>query len=359
MIKTTRHISLLLILCLFLVSWGGKGHSAISNKCTESFPTAMNAFKVWADSLNLHASDADNRKSGDPTEKPKHFIDIDNYAEFLTNGRIFSTYDSIVGTGKNQHSASFVSSNGILPWTTRTTYDTLKIAFKERKWHKAMLVASDLGHYVADGHMPLHISANYDGQNTGQSGVHSRYESDMVYNYYATLINYTGFSVAYVGGNVNKYIFEYIYKNQRYVDSVLIADKYAVGVDATYGTAYSAALWSKTKFTTNLFKNASHALAELIYSAWIDAGSPAFGSLAAVNSPTEMNIQVYPNPSSGMVNIVGENVRQTEVTDLTGKLLGRYYGNKIDLHSFSKGMYVLSIYCNDGQLQKEKLILCK
>ena len=355
MIKTTRYITLLLILCLFLVSWGSKGHYAINNKCPESFPTTMNAFKVWADSLDLHGSDADNRKSTDATESPKHFIDIDNYADFKSKGRIYSTYDSIVA----QNGVNYVTSNGTLPWATRNTYDSLKVAFKQRKWHKAMLLASDLGHYVGDGHMPLHISANYDGQKTGQSGVHSRYESDMVYNYYSSLILYTGSSVSYVGGNVNKYIFDYIYKNQHYVDSVLFADKYAVGLDAYYGTTYSAALWSKAKFTTTLFKNASHALAELIYSAWVDAGSPAFGSLTAVNTPNEVNVSVYPNPTKGTLNLVGEIVFKSEMTDISGKSMGIFYGNQLDISHFSKGMYILSIYGNDGLLKNEKIVLAK
>ena len=37
--------------------------------------------------------------------------------------------------------------------------------------------ASDLGHYVADAHVPLHTSLNYNGQLTGQKGIHAFWES--------------------------------------------------------------------------------------------------------------------------------------------------------------------------------------
>ena len=37
-----------------------------------------------------------------------------------------------------------------------------------------------LGHYVGDAHVPLHAVLNYDGQLTGQTGVHARWESDLV-----------------------------------------------------------------------------------------------------------------------------------------------------------------------------------
>lgn len=206
MLKTLQHIILLFIIPVFLISWGGVGHRTINYKCPESFPVSMNAFKIWADSLQANASAADFRKSWDTNESPRHYIDIDNYAEFISKGRIASTYDSIVTI----HGTSFVRSNGILPWATLNMYDSLKIAFQQRKWHKAMLYASDLGHYVADGHMPLHITANYDGNSTGQSGIHSRYETTMVGNNSSSLSNYTG-SPVYSISNKNLYILSYIY----------------------------------------------------------------------------------------------------------------------------------------------------
>jgi hypothetical protein len=358
MIKTTSRTFILLALCLFLVSWGSTGHYTINNKCPQSFPASMAAFRVWADSLDIHGSDADNRKSTDPNESPKHFIDIDNYTEFNSTGRIASTYDSIV----SRHGSTYVISNGTLPWATQNMYDTLKTDFKKLKWHKAMLDASDLGHYVADGHMPLHITANYDGQKTGQGGIHSRYESTMVGTYISSLSNYTGGTVQYVT-NINKYIFDYIYTNHHYVDSVLTADTYATTIAGnTTSTLYYSSLWSKTHFTTTLFHNASHALAELIYTAWIDAGSPAFGAKTlpnAINATIAENISVYPNPTNGMLNLKGVDALKTEVCTITGTTVGVFYDNPIDLSHLSNGIYILSIYNKEGLLKKEKILLAR
>jgi len=110
-IKSLFYSALFIVVSLSLISWGSLGHSTIGRKSVESFPASMTGFQVWADSLSMHGSDADNRKSADTNESPKHYIDIDNYAEFLSKGRIASTYDSIV----NQHSYSTVRSNGTLP----------------------------------------------------------------------------------------------------------------------------------------------------------------------------------------------------------------------------------------------------
>jgi hypothetical protein len=355
MIKTIPRIILLFIFCLFLVSWGAVGHKIINSKCPDSFPASMSAFKVWSDSLSLHASDADNRKNVDNTESPKHFIDIDYYPEFNSTGRIASTYDSIVSI----HSAAYIINNGSLPWATVNTYDSLIVDFQKLKWHKAMLDASDLGHYVGDGHMPLHLTENYDGAMTGQNGIHSRYETTMVGAYSINLSNYSGDSVRFVS-NINKYVFDYIYFDYKYKDSVLIADKYATTLAGnTKSSAYTAALWSKAQFTTMLFHNSSHSLAELIYSAWIVAGSPAFGTTTALSNPEVSDIFVYPNPTTGNVNLTGESIYKTEVNSITGISLGVYYTKQLNLSNLSTGMYILSIYGREGLLKKEKILITK
>ncbi len=354
MIKKIYPIISLFILCFFLVSWGGLGHRTINSKTPLSFTSTMVGFNAWTTPLTDHASDADYRKSTDTNESPKHFLDIENYSEFLSSGRIASTYDSVV----TAHGSTWVVRNGILPWATLDTYNLLVDDFKKLNWTKAVLDASDLGHYVADGHMPLHISANFDGQKTGQSGIHSRYESDMVSTYITDLSNYTG-SLAQVVANVNSYIFTYIYKNHKYVDSVLIADTYATSTAGNNtSTLYYSSLWSKTQFTKTLFKNASHALADLIYTAWVAAGSPYYGS-TALNEINENLISVYPNPTKGIITMESDNILKTEVCDVTGKSLGFFSGKQIDLSKLANGLYILNIYAKEGLLQKEKIMLAK
>jgi len=358
MIKKTYPIIFLFILSFIFISWGNKGHYTINNKCPESFPVSMADFRVWSDSLSIHGSDADNRKNVDKTEGMRHYIDIDNYAEFKSTGRIASTYDSIVRI----HGESFIKRNGTLPWATRCMYDSLKVAFQQQKWHKAMLFASDLGHYVADGHMPMHLTANYDGDMTNQSGIHSRYESVMVGKHINELSNYTGKPVHLVS-NINNYIFNYIYNNQLYLDSLLEADNYAKNMEGdTFSAQYYQALWSKTHFTTLLFHNASHSLAELIYTAWIEAGSPAFGIQSIKNSniqPNADDISVYPNPTTGSINLTSDDVLKVEVCTISGILQGIFYDKHVDLTNLPNGMYILSIYRKNGLLQKNKILLAK
>ena len=78
---------------------------------------------------------------------------------------------------------TMVTKQGILPWATLDTYNKLIQAFKDKNKDKVLLYTSDLGHYVGDGHQPMHTMLNYNGQLTGQKGVHARYEIKMVDKY--------------------------------------------------------------------------------------------------------------------------------------------------------------------------------
>jgi len=321
------------LLTLFIITavsaiglgWGNAGHYRINNKASLSFNQEMNQFQDWAILLANNASEADYRKYSDPSEGPKHYLDIDNYFEFNNTGRIPQTLDSVIMI----HGVNFVYDQGILPWATLTTFDSLTACFQRMDWDKAVLFAADLGHYVADGHMPLHITYNYNGQYSGNNGIHSRYESTMI-NSYASQINYNGYPIEEIQ-DVRQYIFDYLYSNYTYVDSVLNADDHAKSISggSTSSSAYKQALWDKTKdFTTMLFKDASHSLAELMYTAWIIAGSPLISSAGVFDVVSSSKVQLdqnMPNPFYNSTSIRFTLTEKTEtclqVTNLSGEIV--------------------------------------
>src|SRR5690606_13006765 len=67
--------------------------------------------------------------------------------------------------------------NGIVPWHIELTLKKLTSAFKEEDAGKILKISADLGHYIADAHVPLHTTENYNGQHTGQKGIHGFWES--------------------------------------------------------------------------------------------------------------------------------------------------------------------------------------
>ena len=351
--KQFLYLSGILALAFIFISWGRTGHYKINYASSLSFNQEMSQFYSWTSTLADHASDADDRKAWDSSEGPKHYIDIDNYSEFLNSGTIPQTLSGAIAS----HGSSFVYNNGILPWATLTAYDSLVSCFQRLNWNKAVLFASDLGHYVADGHMPLHITRNYDGQYTGNNGIHSRYESTMI-NSYISQITYSGENISAIE-NVNQYVFDYIYANYIYVDSVIAADNYAKNISSNYSsTEYKTALWNKSKvFTIKLFKNASHALAELIYTAWVAAGSPSMTATEIETPIVESSIKLeqnYPNPFSESTTIqftLKENLPVVfQIKDLQGRtvstLLNDYtqsgtYKFDITSENLSNGIYYI------------------
>ncbi len=296
--KNTLYTVSLIFLCLALSGWGSKGHKKISQNFAACLPEQMSQLKpTWTAFIGSHASDADYRKSSDPNESPRHYIDIDNYPEFILTGLISQEYDTVVF----HHGEGFVIDQGTLPWATKIAFDSLKSCFQREDWNRSAYFAADLGHYVADGHMPLHITNNYNGQMTGQTGIHSRYETSLV-SRYETQIVYPADQAQYVE-NVRDYIFDYLYLDYKYVDSLLLADTYATTLAGnTNSDAYYQALWAKTgDFTKLLMRNASTSLADLVYTAWVQAGSPMMYP-NAIEEPGilwQAQLQkIFPNPAA-------------------------------------------------------------
>ena len=360
-------LSVSIVLVFMFAGWGGTGHKIINRNITQSFPSAMKFPAYWSDTLTAHASDADNRKSKDPTESPKHFINIDYYPEFITNGHISQSYD----TNVQLHTSTYVINEGTLPWAIQWTEDSLKVAFQQRNWHKVMMLSADLGHYVGDGHQPLHITQNYDGGMTNQSGVHSRYETTLVGQFQNSIV-YTNDSASYVS-NISNYVFDFIYLGNKYVDSVLYGDSVAHAVTGTTsGTAYLQKYWDICgNHTIQLMKNASKAVADLIYTAWINAGSPDPNGVTPVElvsftssvdkdiinlnwkTATELNNTGFDIERGSVKNSVGE-VIFTKIGFVKGagsSLISHSYSFSDKIINSGKYYYRLKQIDNDGSVK--------
>ena len=261
---------LLLALLLVLGSWGEKAHRKINTGCVNYLPSELKALRAWAPLLGEHASDADNRKKEDKNEFVRHFIDIDNYEQFIQQKHINPSFQ----VQCQLYGRAFVMKNGTLPWVTDSTYRALVSQMRRAQWEKAVLTAADLGHYVGDGYMPLHITANYNGQLSDQKGIHGRYESEMIDRYIEPITLKRGHVKRVL--DIQATVFDYLYHNYSYMTPLLQADRHACSLsNHQYNDDYYASLWKDTHvFTTRLLSQASQTLASLIYSAWIDAGKP-------------------------------------------------------------------------------------
>lgn len=266
--------ALLFSLLLTLGSWGEKAHRKINSSCVEYFPREIRALRAWAPTLADHGSDADKRKKNDPEEFVRHFIDADNYEEFAKQQLIPSDFQAAC----TRYGKAMVMKNGTLPWVTDSTYQALVANFKTGNWKQAVRTAADLGHYVGDGFMPLHITANYNGQMSNQTGIHSRYEGEMIDRYIGNVEFKPSRSIPIK--EVKPAVIGYLTTNYAFMDLLLKADRKALlEAEGQYNDRYYESLWQQTEgFTTGLLEDASRTTAGFIYRAWKEAGKPKIPS---------------------------------------------------------------------------------
>ncbi|MBI5915567.1 MAG: hypothetical protein HY842_09335 [Bacteroidetes bacterium] len=69
------------------------------------------------------------------------------------------------------------SQHGVLPYNLEQMLRRLTDAFREQDAKRILRYAADIGHYIADAHVPLHTTMNYNGQLTGQEGLHAFWET--------------------------------------------------------------------------------------------------------------------------------------------------------------------------------------
>ena len=108
-------------------------------------------------------------------EEIHHFLDLDAYGT-----PPFAALPRDESAALRRHGRATIERNGVLPWHGARLAHTLAAAIARGDWSDARRTAGYLAHYAGDATMPLHATANYDGQRTGQRGLHQRIEARLV-----------------------------------------------------------------------------------------------------------------------------------------------------------------------------------
>ncbi|MCC9165633.1 zinc dependent phospholipase C family protein [Pontibacter harenae] len=172
--KKISLLAIALLACSALsYGWGFFGHKVVHQLAIYGLPKQMQAFFYkHQDYLVQKSVRPDERRNDDPTEAPRHFIDIDVYGEDAVY-----TMPQAWEAAAARYSADTLVKYGIVPWHVVVMKERLTNAFKQQNADNILYYAADLGHYIADAHVPLHTTVNYDGQLTNQKGLHSLWES--------------------------------------------------------------------------------------------------------------------------------------------------------------------------------------
>jgi hypothetical protein len=157
------------------LAWGDRGHQLINAAAVDNLPEPLRSYfrarKVY---LLEHASDPDLLAHDDPAERPHHYTDLDadDTFPFPYLRRQFVLEKAPPAPWQLQHGDSI--------WQVERFTLRLADSLRRRRWQEADHDAVFAAHYAADLTQPLHTVMNYDGQLTGQTGVHARFETELV-----------------------------------------------------------------------------------------------------------------------------------------------------------------------------------
>lgn len=183
-----------------------------------------------------------------------------------------------------------LSEHGIIPWHLQRMQRSLTEAFRQKDRARILKLSADFGHYVGDAHVPLHTCSNYNGQKTGQDGIHGFWESripelfaDEQYDFFVGKPEYID--------DPETFYWNVVLESHLLVDSVLSLEKQLrqtfpadqqICPDmrgrtmmlvqcAEFAAAYQDAM---NGMVERRFRAAVHVVSSAWMTAWIDAGQP-------------------------------------------------------------------------------------
>ncbi len=172
-----------LILIASLSSWGFFGHQKINRIAVFTLPVEMIGFyKNHIQYITEKAVNPDMRRYVVKGEAERHYIDLDVYGDSALYKMPRYWNDAV-----EKYTEDTLKAYGIVPWHINLVKYRLTQAFLEKDVDKILKFSTDLGHYIADAHVPLHTTENYNGQKTNQVGIHGFWESrlpELFFNQY-------------------------------------------------------------------------------------------------------------------------------------------------------------------------------
>jgi len=266
--------------------WGFFAHKKINNYAVFLLPPEMLVlYKPQIDFLTAHAVDPDMRRYAVQEEGARHFIDIDHYGKFPFDSLPRKWEDAVA-----KFSEDSLKKYGIVPWWVQIILQRLTNAFKEKDQAKILKLSAELGHYIADAHVPLHANSNHNGQRTNQQGIHGFWESRVPELLADTEWDFFIGKAAYIK-NPGKFIWQRVLESAAAADSVLIIEKelsqqfpadqkysfeYRNNIlIRQYSSAFTKAYDAKLNgMIERRMRMAIFSVASFWYTAWVNAGQP-------------------------------------------------------------------------------------
>ncbi|MDX2062349.1 MAG: zinc dependent phospholipase C family protein [Bacteroidia bacterium] len=272
--------------------WGFWAHREVNRQAVFVLPLPMRGFyKRNIDYLTAQAIRPDQRRYAVPGEAPRHYIDLDVLVGGVVDSLPRAWEAALLKFGPDS-----LHRHGQLPWHILRELRRLEEAFYAHNAQQILSASAELGHYLADAHVPLHTTANYDGQRTGHPGAHSLWETALPERYHPQYRLYS--RPAQYWQRPSDLVWAILAQAHAQVDTLLAAYTQAerqlggaplrsfqprgTGVARGFSPAFLAAYHAQVgpQVARQLQLSITH-LADLWYTAWVNAGQPSLDSLGA------------------------------------------------------------------------------
>lgn len=289
-----------IIILLVGSSWGFLVHRTVNQTAIYQLPEPLRNFMFTNKAyLVYNAPRPDLRRNTDKTEATKHFIDLEKFGPNAVNEMPLDWASAV-----KKYSEDSLKAYGWGPYNAIMQLELLTKAFKSGNQDSILFYAADLGHYIGDLHVPLHTTENYDGQLTGQKGLHALWEStipELVLDQYQLHNQHT----AQYLKNPAASLWADVRKAAHLLPSMLAIEK-ELTINFTPETKYRSQMRngkeykSYTKDFAEAYSKAlagtinqqliasSNMIADFWYTAWVNAGKP---NLPITRAMTEGNLE--------------------------------------------------------------------
>jgi hypothetical protein len=292
--RAVQRIFLLLLLCgtsMKSYCWGFYAHQRINELAVFLLPPEMLLlFKPNIGFLSEHAVDPDKRRYAVLEEGPRHYIDIDRYGAYPYAALPRSWKAAVEKFGEDS-----LMQHGIVPWHVQAMRYRLTDAFRRGDLTRILKTAAELGHYIADAHVPLHANSNHNGQFTNQKGIHGFWESRVPELLAENEFDFFIGKAAYIT-DTQAYIWNRVLESAQAADSVLLLEKELTALFPAdrkfafenrngllvrqYSADFTRAFNERLNgMVERRMRQSIHTIASFWYTAWVDAGQPDLGKL--------------------------------------------------------------------------------
>ena len=258
-------------------AWGAAAHQMIMQRALDLLPPELKPFfEHYGAEIVLRVNDPDLWRNVPWDDDANHFVDfgVPEYGKppFVELPR---EYDLAV----QKFGVRVVKRNGTLPWRIEEMYGNLRRAFEGMGRNglysitDVTLFSAVLGHYLQDATQPFHATDNFDGGQTGNNGIHSRFERDL-FEKFGPQIRLSPVSATALN-NPRDFAFDALITSYGLVDPILAADKAALGAKDIYDDEYFRTFFGAVQPALERQLNAAvQATANAIVGAWEQAGRP-------------------------------------------------------------------------------------